>query len=464
VKKSNKVLTDVEFTSYAALGKAIARPEGKVLFVKGVVPGDVADILVTKEKKDYAEGRVLQIKKFSGERVLPFCQHFGVCGGCTWQMLPYPKQLEYKEQEVRNTFKKSGIAAEVLPIIGSDKDREYRNKLEFSFSNKEYVVRAESPEGNINPKNAVGYHVAGVFDKVLDIHNCHLMENINNEIRNSLRNFALEKKYEFYDIRNHTGWLRNMIVRYSTLGECLVNIVVAHKDINAQNEIKDFLIQKVQGITTLLFTINPKFNSTIYDLEPEVFYGPGFIYEQLGKMKFMISPKSFFQTNTRQAEKLYQVTRDFAFLKGNEIVYDLYCGTGSIGLFISENTKKIIGVELIDDAVKDAKKNAEINDVKNAEFFTGDVIKICNDSFFEKHGHPDTVIVDPPRSGLHPKLVSKLLEIGAPQIVYVSCNIATQTRDLNLLADKYTIKKLQPVDMFPQTYHIECVALLELSN
>lgn len=463
-KKKNKILNDVEFTTYGALGKVIARPEGKVLFAEGAIPGDVANVLVTKDKKDYAEGRILEIKKFSEDRIQPFCKHFGVCGGCKWQMLPYAKQLKYKGEEVASTFRKTGIHSEVSPIIGCSMDRAYRNKLEFSFSNKEFLPRNEFLEANAVHKNALGYHIPGLFDKVLDIQNCHLMHDINNEIRNAIRTFALEKQFEFYDIRNHTGWLRNLIIRYSTLKECMVNIVVAYEDRHAQNEIKDFLIQKVYGITTLLFTINPKLNSSIYDLEPEVCYGQGFIHEKLGNMKFKISPKSFFQTNTMQAEKLYEVTKDFSNLSGKETVYDLYCGTGSIGLFVAENAKKVIGVELIDDAVKDAKMNARINEVKNAEFFSGDVIRICNDDFFAKYGNPDVIIVDPPRAGLHEKLVTKLLEIAAPRIVYVSCNIATQARDLNLLAEKYTIRNLQPVDMFPQTHHIECVALMERTN
>lgn len=460
-KKKKQIIEDVQFTNYAALGRALARPEGKVLFADGVVPGDVADVLVTKSKKDWAEGRIVHIKKYSDDRITPICKHFGVCGGCQWQMLPYEKQLQYKEQEARDMFRKAGIDAEVLPIIGSSETYRYRNKLEFAFSNKEYLTtdrfNAGEPMGN-----ALGYHISGLFDKVLDITECHLMDPINDAIRNGMRQLALENNYAFYDIRNHQGWLRNMTIRYSTINECMINVIIAYRDEAAQKNITNFLITSFPQITTLLFTINPKLNDTIYDLQPEIAYGTGFIYEKLGSLKFKISPKSFFQTNTRQAVRLYDITKEFAALTGHETVYDLYCGTGSIGLYLCDMAKKVIGVEAIEDAVTDAKENAAINGVGNAEFYCGDVIKICNDEFFTKHGKPDVMIVDPPRAGLHEKLVDKLLEIAPKRIVYVSCNMATQSRDLNLMKGKYSIKSLQPVDMFPQTYHIECVAELTL--
>lgn len=455
-------MESVQFTDYAALGKAIARPEGKVLFAAGVVPGDVADVLITKSKKDWAEGRVVKIKEYARDRIKPVCKHFGICGGCQWQMLPYSKQLEYKEQETKSTFKKAGIDAAVMKIVGSDKIYQYRNKLEFAFSNKEYLP-PEAFKAGVPAGNALGYHMAGLFDKVLNITECHLMEGINDKIRNSFRDFALKNKYPFYDVRSHEGWLRNMIIRYATTGECLVNIVVAFAERNAQTAIKEFFCSTLPEVTTLLFTINPKLNDTIYDLNPETAYGPGFISEKLGNLTFKISPKSFFQTNTLQARKLYEIAGDFARLSGNEIVYDLYCGTGSIGLYLHARAQKIVGVETIEDAIRDAKENALINGVNNIEFFCGDVIKICTDEFFAKNGTPDVVILDPPRAGLHEKLIKKLLEIAPQKIVYVSCNISTQARDLNLLKEKYAIDKLQPVDMFPQTYHIECVAQLTLN-
>ena len=462
VRKKNQVLTDVEFIAYGALGKVIAKPEGKVLFAEGAVPGDVADVLLTKSKKDWAEGRILKIKKFSEQRVEPFCEHFGVCGGCKWQMLPYEQQLQYKEQETKDTFRKAGIHTTVMPIVGSDSDRAYRNKLEFSFSNKEFIPSGQFVKGASDKGNALGYHVPRLFDKVIDIHHCYLMDSINNEIRNSLRDFALEKNYAFYDLKNHEGWLRNLIIRYTTLGECLVNIIVASEDKESQKTITDFLIAKIPRISTLLFTINSKLNSSIYDLEPQVFHGRGFIYERLGDLKFKISPKSFFQTNSYQAKKLYDITKEFASLTGKEIVYDLYCGTGTIGLYVGDRSKKIIGVETVEDAIADAQYNATLNNISHASFFAGDVIKICNEEFFAEHGKPDVVILDPPRAGLHEKLVNRLMEIQPGRMVYVSCNIATQARDLNLFSEKYEIKRLQPVDMFPQTHHIECVAELVL--
>jgi 23S rRNA (uracil1939-C5)-methyltransferase len=497
VRKKNKkiVLEDLFISDYAAEGKALAKPDGKVIFVSGAVPGDVADVLLTKSKKDWAEGRVLKIKVLSKERVDPFCQHFGVCGGCKWQMLPYAKQLQYKQQEVEQNLHRIGKVdlPEILPIIGGDETRYYRNKLEFTFSNKQYYpnpLPPPPPEGGaLQPEEnkrinefaesqvpppagggggGLGFHVPRIFDKVIDIDTCYLMDEVNNRIRNTIRSFALENNFTFYDIRQHTGWLRNIIIRLSTTSELMVNICLNYDEEADRKKLFDHLLQQVPQITTLLYTINPKWNDSIYDLTPQVYFGKGFITERLstgtgGKdFVFKISPKSFFQTNTKQAEKLYTVTRDFAGLTGNEIVYDLYCGTGSIGIFVSRQAKKIIGVEVIEEAIADAKENAALNNISHAEFFAGDVIKICNDEFFALHGRPDVIITDPPRAGMHDKLVNKLLEIAAPKIVYVSCNTATQARDLGLLSEKYRIEKIQPVDMFPHTHHIECVVLLKL--
>lgn len=461
-KKKDQILKDVEFTGYAALGKALARPEGKVLFAEGVVPGDVADVLITKSKKDWAEGRIIEIKKFSEDRITPVCKHFGVCGGCKWQMLPYEKQLEYKQQEAKDLFRKSHIDAPVLPIIGSSGIYQYRNKLEFTFSNKEFLNPERFRAGDI-AGTALGYHVPRLFDKVIDITECHLMDGVNDKIRNGLRQFALLKGYAFYDSRNHEGWLRNLIIRHTTTGECMVNIVIAGENHYEQTAIADYLSSSFPYITTLLFTINTKLNDSIYDLDPEIAFGPGCIYEKLRDLSFKISPKSFFQTNTLQAIQLYDVAKEYAELSGNEIVYDLYCGTGTIGLYVHDKAKKVIGVEVIEDAITDARENAALNQVRNAEFFCGDVIKVCDDAFFSEHGRPDVVIVDPPRAGLHEKLIVKLIEMQPSKIVYVSCNMATQARDLKLLEAKYLVKRLQPVDMFPQTHHIECVAEMVMS-
>ncbi len=506
MRKKNKriILEDLLITDYAAEGKALARLDarpddpvgrGKVIFISGAVPGDTADVLLTKSKKDWAEGRVLKIKVPSKERVTPFCKHFGVCGGCKWQMLPYEKQLQYKQQEVEQNLRRIGKVElpEISPIIGAVETVYYRNKLEFTFSNKEYYPAPPPPKGGTaspNPSEggasedsdnieslprfsdsenpplggggALGYHVPRIFDKVINIEECYLMDDVNNRIRNTIRAFALENKFSFYDIREHTGWLRNIIIRLCTTGELMVNICLNYDEEADRKKLFDHLLHVVPQITTLLYTINPKWNDSIYDLTPEVYFGKGYATEKLAEFEFKISPKSFFQTNTKQAEKLYTVTRDFAGLTGNEIVYDLYCGTGSIGIFVSKYAKKIIGVEVIEEAIADAKLNAALNNISHAEFFCGDVIKICNDEFFAKHGRPDVIITDPPRAGMHEKLVIKLLEIAAPKIVYVSCNTATQARDLGLLAEKYAIEKIQPVDMFPHTHHIECVVLLKL--
>jgi 23S rRNA (uracil1939-C5)-methyltransferase len=466
-KKPRITLDNITITDYAAQGKAIARHEGKVIFTEGTMPGDVVDIMLTKNKKDWAEAKVLKIVQPSKDRIEPFCQHFGSCGGCKWQMLPYHKQLEFKQQEAEQNLIRIGkvAGATMLPIIGADTQQFYRNKLEFTFSNKRYLTSEEIGNENIDAlQNSLGYHAPRVFDKTISIFECYLMDDVNNRIRNSMRDIATKNNYPFYDIKEHTGWLRNLIIRYCTTGELMVNLCINYEDADNTKIIMEGLLAAVPEITTLLYTINPKWNDTIYDLTPVVYFGKGFVTEKLENFEFIISPKSFFQTNTKQAEKLYSITRDFAQLTGEEIVYDLYCGTGSIGIFVSPHAKKIIGVELVEDAIEDAKKNAANNNITHAAFFAGDVIKICNDDFFKQHGRPDVVITDPPRAGMHDKLVTKLLEIAAPVIVYVSCNTATMARDILLLSEKYIVEKTQPVDMFPQTHHIECVARLVLKN
>jgi 23S rRNA (uracil1939-C5)-methyltransferase len=464
VKRKKFTIKDLPVTGYAAEGKALSRLEGKVIFIEGAVPGDVADVFITKNKKDWAEGKATKITEFSKERITPFCIHFGICGGCKWQMLPYEKQLEYKEQETRDAFKRIGKLSDVavLPIIGSENTIHYRNKLEFTFSKKKYLPAEELKALGEDewPGGALGYHVPKLYDKIIDIYECWLMDDVNNRIRNTLRDFAKENDFSYYDIKEHKGWLRNIIVRYCTTKELMVNLVFGFDDEEKREMICNYLLAKVPEITTLLYTINPKWNDSIYDLDVKTVSGKGYVIEKLEDFDFKISPKSFFQTNTKQAEVLYDVVKDFAALTENEIVYDLYCGTGSIGIFLSKSAKKIIGVDVIEDAINDAKENAQLNNLTHASFYSGDVIEICNDQFFEIHGRPDLVIIDPPRAGLHQKLVDKLIEIAPPKIVYVSCNIATQARDLQLLNETFKIEKLQPVDMFPHTHHIECVALL----
>jgi 23S rRNA (uracil1939-C5)-methyltransferase len=465
VKRKKFVLENVPVTGYAAEGKALARIEGKVIFIEGAVPGDIADVLITKNKKDWAEGKAIKINELSSERVTPFCIHFGICGGCKWQMLPYRKQLEYKEQEVKDVVKRIGkVETVVLPILGSEKTIHYRNKLEFTFSNKKYLTQKEFEILGENqwPGGALGYHVPKLYDKIIDIKECWLMDDVNNVIRNTLREFSEKNNYAYYDIKEHKGFLRNVIIRNCTTGELMVNLFFGNDDKEKREKICNYLLEKIPSITTLLYTINQKWNDSMEDLDPKIFYGKGYVMEKLGNFNFKISSKSFFQTNTKQAEVLYNVVKDFATLKGTEIVYDLYCGTGSIGIFLSKNAKKIIGVDVIEDAIKDAKENAELNNLLTTAFFSGDVIDICNDDFFDLHGKPDLVIVDPPRAGLHNKLVNKLLEISSPKIIYVSCNVSTQARDLQLMNEKYFVEKIQPVDMFPHTHHIESVALMTL--
>ncbi|MCW3086619.1 MAG: methyltransferase, TrmA family [Sediminibacterium sp.] len=455
---------------YAAEGRSLARVEGKVIFIEGAVPGDVVDVQLSKNKADWAEGHTIKTHTWSPDRVQPFCQHFGVCGGCQWQMLPYEKQLFYKQKQVTDNLTRIGKVAlpEIAPIIGADVTRQYRNKIEYTFATGKYIpaeefrrMKAEGISLEDQP-GAAGFHVRGFFDKVVEIDTCHLQEEPTNHIRKAVAKFAVDRQIPFYNIKQHHGWLRNMFVRNTTTGELMINIVMGYEDADNRKALLDGLLQQFPQITTLLYTINTKKNDSLYDLDPQVYYGKGYITEQLEDFRFMISPKSFFQTNTRQAEKLYAVTRAFAELDGSQVVYDLYCGTGSIGIFVSRVAKKVVGVEAIADAVADANKNAELNNIGHASFFTGDVIDICNDEFFATHGRPDVVITDPPRAGMHEKLVKKLLDIAAPTVVYVSCNPATQARDLALLDEKYRVEKIQPVDMFPHTLHIENVVQLKL--
>ena len=465
-KKPQIILRDVLVTDYAAEGKSIAKVDGKVIFIEKTVPGDIVNIKFSKSKKDWAEAYPIEFKKYSNDRVQPFCSHFGVCGGCIWQMLPYEKQLIYKQQQVVDNLQR--IAKVKLPeistIVGSSNTKHYRNKLEYTFSTKKFIPYNElnKTEFDENFVGASGFHARGFFDKVVEIETCHLQEEPTNKIRNRVTQFLKENNFSFYDIRNHVGFMRNMMVRLATTGEIMVNIVVGENDPEKIEALMQFVSTQFTEITTLLYTINLKFNDSIYDLTPVVYKGNGYIIEKLEEYQFKISPKSFFQTNTKQAENLYSITRNFAELNGTQVVYDLYGGTGSIGIFVSNQAKKIIGVELIKEAVDDAKENALINNISNASFFVGDVIDICTDEFFIQHGKPDVIITDPPRIGMHEKLVKKLLEMAAPIIVYVSCNPATQARDLALLDEKYEVTKVQPVDMFPHTHHIENVVQLKL--
>ncbi|TAL49362.1 MAG: 23S rRNA (uracil(1939)-C(5))-methyltransferase RlmD [Chitinophagaceae bacterium] len=478
-KKKNIILENLLVEDYAAEGKSLARVDGKVVFIERVVPGDVVDVRLVKNKKDWAEGYPLRFVSFSKDRVKPFCSHFGVCGGCQWQMLPYEKQLQYKQQQVTDVLMRIGKVQlpEIYPIIGAEETKYYRNKLEYTFSSKRFIPEPEfkkfqnqneisssgdSTEAVSSSGGGAGFHAKGFFDKVVEIETCWLQPEPTNFIRNTIAAFARMNNFSFYDYKLHQGFLRNVLVRICTTGQVMVNIVMGENDQTKRELLLEHLIKEVPGITTLLYTINTKFNDSLHDLHPVVVNGKGYVIEKLEDFQFKISPKSFFQTNTKQAEKLYSVARNFAELTGNETVYDLYCGTGSIGIFASRQAKKIVGVEIAEAAIEDAKENAALNNITHAEFYAGDVIKVCDDDFFRKHGLPDVIITDPPRAGMHEKLVRKILDIAAPTVVYVSCNPATQARDLGLLDEKYGVTKVQPVDMFPHTLHIENVLQLKL--
>jgi 23S rRNA (uracil1939-C5)-methyltransferase len=466
-KKKNIVLENLLVTGYAAEGKCLARYEGKVIFMEHAVPGDIVTVRLTKNKKDWAEAQVIRITGFSSERIQPFCKHFGICGGCQWQMLPYEKQLEYKQDQVLQSLKRIGKLElpEIRPILGSARTTQYRNKLEYTFSNRRYLLKEELADPQISVlQNAAGFHARGIFDKVVDVETCFLQDEPTNAIRREIKRWAIEHGVSFYDIQRHEGFLRNVQVRLCRTGEIMVNVVFGFVDELLQNALLRHLQIQFPSITTLLYTINPKWNDSLNDLQPILFHGKGYVIEKLERFAFKIGPKSFFQTNTAQAERLYQTVRAFASLNGTETIYDLYCGTGSIGIFLSDKVKKLVGIELIPEAIADAKENALLNQVSHAAFFTGDVTTICNDAFFETHGRPDLIISDPPRAGMSDKMVARLLEIAAEKIVYVSCNPATQARDLHLLSEKYQISAVQPVDMFPHTLHIENVIALFLKH
>ncbi len=468
-KRKPIVLEDVLVENYAAEGKSLARREGKVIFIENAVPGDVVDLRLSKNKKDWAQGYPIAFRSYSPERVEPFCQHFGMCGGCQWQMLPYPKQLQYKQQQVWDSLSRIGKIPlpEMLPILGAASDKFYRNKLEYTFSNSEYISSAAMQSRKENDKllskaGVLGFHAKGFFDKIVPIEKCWLQVEPTNKIRNAIEAYALESGYSFYDYRAHSGLLRTLLVRITSTGQVMVNLVFGQNDEAKRKSILNFLVEKFPEITTLVYTINLKYNDSIFDLEPVIYTGQGYIIEKLEQFSFKIGPKSFFQTNTRQAEKLYQATRRMAELDGNQTLYDLYCGTGTIGLFCSHGAKKIIGVELLQEAIKDAKENAIFNNVGHAHFFAGEVGAVCSDDFFQEHGRPDVIITDPPRAGMAEKLVNKILDIEARILVYVSCNPATQARDLAILDQKYQVVQVQPVDMFPHTHHIENVIQLKI--
>lgn len=467
MRKRNKdiVLSDIVVEDYAAEGKSIARVDGKVIFIENAVPGDVVNIRLTKNKKDWAEGHITGFQRHSADRIEPFCPHFGVCGGCRWQMLPYPLQLKYKQQQVEEVLRRIGkvVLPAVNPILGAPETTHYRNKIEYTFSNRRFLLPEELRDPSVSPQqNVAGFHARGLFDKVVDIDTCYLQAEPTNRLRHLVRDFGLRNELPFYDIKEHRGWLRNLQVRICTTGEVMANLVVGYADEEQTSRLSGLMLQQIPELTTLLVTVNPKWNDSITGLEPRVIHGKGYVVEALEDFRFKIGPQSFFQTNTRQGEQLYRVTRDYAELTGRETVYDLYCGTGSIGIFVSRRAARIVGVEAVEAAVADARENAELNGIAHARFFAGDVVDICRDEFFEQEGRPDVIITDPPRAGMHEGLVRKIIDMAAPTVVYVSCNPATQARDLHLLDAKYAVTRVQPVDMFPHTHHIENIVQLKL--
>jgi 23S rRNA (uracil1939-C5)-methyltransferase len=465
MSRKKKMVYDVPVVDVADRGKSVAKDaEGRVYFIDKAVPGDVVDILVLKKKKSFFQGIVKAYKKKSEFRVEPRCEHFGVCGGCKWQHLDYNAQLKFKSNTVLNAMTRIGKVDDsiIKPIRGAEQIFNYRNKLEYSFSNKRWLTDAEiQVDGKIDQSPALGFHAPGAFDKVVDVNKCHLQEALTNDIRNYVRTYTIEHKLEYYDAREHTGLMRNMILRNTSLGQWMLIMSFAHEDeavMPMMNQLKEAFPQ----ITSMHYVINKKFNDTILDQDIILFHGQPFIVEQLGDIQYKIGPKSFFQTNTAQAKVLFDTVVEFAGLKGDENVYDLYTGLGSIALYVSKMAGHVTGIEEVEAAIVDAKENARLNTIDNTTFYAGDVKDILTPQFSQKHGTPDLVITDPPRVGMHKDVIETLLKLEAPKIVYVSCNPATQARDLDLLSEKYTTKIMQPVDMFPHTHHIENVALLEL--
>jgi len=462
-RKNLPLLEEVTIENIGAEGKSIARVDNIVVFVKDALPGDLVDLQVFRKKGRYMEARVVKYHRYSDQRVEPFCDHFGICGGCKWQHLPYDRQLFYKEQQVVDAFRHiAGVEIpETMPIMASDPITKYRNKLEYTFSNHRWLLEHEAdPSNPPEHTNALGLHVPGRFDKVVDIHTCHLQGEPTNELRNYVRETALKDKLTFYDHRTNEGLLRNLIIRISTLGEVMAILSVQY-DVPEVYTLMDDIKEKFPGLTSLNYVINPKKNESLYDQDIVTWSGRDHIFEQLEKLRFKIGPKSFFQTNSFQALRLYQTAREFADLKGNEVLFDLYTGTGTIANFMADRAKSVIGIESVPESIEDARVNAEINGIVNTKFFAGDMRDIFSDSFIAENGRPDVIITDPPRAGMHNKVVDQILKVAPSRIVYVSCNPATQARDVELLGSSYAVTRIQPVDMFPHTHHVENVALLE---
>ena len=466
-KKELPLLEKITITDVAAEGKALAKVNDLVIFVPYVVPGDVVDLQIKRKKNHYAEAVAVKFHEKSPMRTEPFCQHYGVCGGCKWQCLSYEDQIRYKQKQVFDNLTRNGKVElpEFMPILGSEKTKFYRNKLEFTFSNKRWLTEEEVKQDvKYDQMNAVGFHIPGAFDKVLAIEKCWLQDDISNQIRNAIRDYAYEHNYEFFNLRTQEGMLRNMMVRTSSTGELMVLLqckITKDEELEQMKALLQFVADKFPQITSLLYVINNKCNDTIGDLEVEVFKGNDHIFEEMEGLRFKVGPKSFYQTNSEQAYNLYKVARNFAGLTGNELVYDLYTGTGTIANFVSRQAKKVIGIEYVPEAIEDAKVNSQIYGIEITLFYAGDKNDILTQDFINEHGRPDVIITDPPRAGMHNDVIDVFLFAEPRRIVYVSCNPATQARDLQLLDSKYKVTAVQPVDMFPHTHHVENVVLLE---
>ncbi len=462
-KRPLPLLRDIRITGIAAEGKAVARHDDMVIFVPFVAPGDIADIRVTKKRKKYMEGRVTELKTRSALRTDPFCEHFGTCGGCKWQHLSYDHQLEFKQQQVIDHFTRIGKldfpAPE--PILPSAKTRYYRNKLEYTFTCRRWLTEEEVASGEeISEFRAAGFHIPGRFDKVLDINNCYLQKEPSNSIRLAIKNYAIANDLEFFDLLRQKGFLRTLIIRTSSTGEVMVILVFFHEEREPRESLLNWLSENIPGITSLMYVINPKANDTIGDLDVNLFSGRDHIFEEMEGLQFRVGPKSFYQTNSEQAYELYKIVRDFAIPRRHEVIYDLYTGTGTIAAFIARHCARVMGFEYVPEAVEDARFNAEFNNIENTSFYSGDIKDLLTPDFAEKNGAPHTIITDPPRTGMHPLVIERILDISPGKIVYVSCNSATQARDILLLDEEYRIERMRAVDMFPHTHHIENVALL----
>ncbi len=462
-RRKKPIIRDLEITDIAAGGVSIGRHENYVIFVRGTIPGDIVDVQLTRTRKAYAESRLLEVKKYSEDRIDAFCDHFNRCGGCKWQMLPYEKQLAYKQQQVVDQLTRIGgiTVGKINQILPSEKTTFYRNKLEFTFANRRWL-EADEPvmEKDGRGLEGLGFHVQGMFDRIINVDKCYLQTDPSNEIRNKLREFTKADGYDYYNAHSHEGFMRNVIIRTASTGELMIVVIFNKNDEQKINDLMEFLYKEFPDVTSLQYVVNSKFNDSIYDQDVVLFKGRDHIFEEMDGLKFKIGAKSFFQTNTEQALNLYRKTVDFANIKPDEVVYDLYTGTGTIANYVAKKCKKVVGIESVPEAIEDAKINSEINNINNTVFHAGDMKDILDADFIAKHGKPDTIILDPPRAGVHENVINVMREAAPYRIVYVSCNPATQARDIGLLTDMYDVLDIQPVDMFPHTHHVENIVTL----